>query len=242
MSDELHAEGPRLRIAIDGPAGSGKSTLARELARELDYVYVDTGAMYRAVAYKALQQGLDAANPEHHSAIAKIAAELEFHFEWEDEALRLRVDDEDVTDAIRTPEVEKHSSPVSAIPDVRKHLVEAQKALAQLEGIVMEGRDIGTVVMPTADVKIYLTASPQERARRRWAQLRERGISRPYDTVLAETLERDRRDSSRPISPLRPAEDAVILDTTDLTQQQVLRRALEVVEEAQRRRDRSRDA
>ena len=235
MSEEV--EPTALRIAIDGPAGSGKSTLARELAKALDYVYVDTGAMYRAVAYRAIQQGLDATNPEHHDAIAQIAAEIEFHFEWQDGELKLFIDHEDVSDAIRTPEVEKQSSPVSAIPRVREELVAAQKALAQLPGVVMEGRDIGTVVMPDADVKIYLTASPQERARRRWRQLRERGISRPFDTVLAETMERDRRDSSRAISPLRPAEDAIMLDTTDLNQEQVLQRALEIVEEARRRRE-----
>lgn len=225
----------QLRIAIDGPAGSGKSTLARSLAERLDYLYIDTGAMYRAVAYKAAQSSLDPAREEDRAKIAQIAAEMEFHFEWQEGQLRLHIDGEDVTDAIRTPEVERLSSPVSAIPEVRTELVAAQKALGQAGGIVMEGRDIGTVVMPDADVKLYLIASAEERARRRWRQLRERGISRPYETVLAETMERDRRDSSRSVSPLKPATDAVVIDSTRMTQREVLDRALEIVREAMRR-------
>ena len=235
---ERNEEEVTLRIAIDGPAGAGKSTLAKALAQELGYIYVDTGAMYRAVAYKAAKEKLSPDVEEDRAKIAQIAAEMEFHFEWQDEQLRLYIDGEDVTDAIRTPEVERLSSPVSAIPEVREELVAAQRALAEADGIVMEGRDIGTVVMPDADVKLFLTASPEERARRRWRQLRERGISRPYETVLAETMERDRRDSSRPISPLRPAEDAVVIDSTMLTQREVLERALEIVREAIKRHER----
>ncbi len=235
---ERNEEEVTLRIAIDGPAGAGKSTLAKALAQELGYIYVDTGAMYRAVAYRAAKERLSPDVEEDRARIAQIAAEMEFHFEWQDEQLRLYIDGEDVTDAIRTPEVERLSSPVSAIPEVREELVAAQRALAEADGIVMEGRDIGTVVMPDADVKLFLTASPEERARRRWRQLRERGISRPYETVLAETMERDRRDSSRPISPLRPAEDAVVIDSTMLTQREVLERALEIVREAIKRHER----
>ena len=225
-----------LRIAIDGPAGSGKSTLARELARELGYLYVDTGAMYRSVAYKALQAGLDVTREEDHAAIGELAARIEFHFEWEDDQLKLYADGEDVTEAIRTPEVEKASSPVSAIPRVREELVAVQQTLSQAQGIVMEGRDIGTVVMPEADLKIFLIASPEERARRRWRQLRERGVSRPYEMVLAETTER--RDSSRALSPLKPAEDAIQLDDTGLNRREVLEKALQLVEEARRKRGR----
>ncbi len=224
-----------LRVAIDGPAGAGKSTLARELAKALGFIYIDTGAMYRAVAYKALQAGLDPAKPEDRPKIAELARQLEFHFQWRDGELKLFVDGEDVTEVIRTPEVERMSSPVSAIPEVREELVAAQRALAQAGGIVMEGRDIGTVVMPDAEVKIFLTAEPEERARRRWRQLREKGISRPFDTVLAETLERDKRDSTRDVAPLRPADDAVIIDSTNLTISETLERALEIVREAQRR-------
>ncbi|MGD9519630.1 MAG: (d)CMP kinase [Armatimonadota bacterium] len=225
-----------IKIAIDGPAGSGKSTLARSLAETLDYLYVDTGAMYRAVAYLAAKKGLDPAKEEDRARIAEIAAQIEFHFEWQDSDMKLYVDDEDVSDVIRTPEVERLSSPVSAIPEVREELVATQQALAQAGGIVMDGRDIGTVVLPDADVKLYVVASPEERARRRWRQLRERGVSRPYQTVLLETTERDKRDSSRPVSPLRPADDAVTIDSTNLTQQECLERALEIVEGALRRR------
>lgn len=235
---QVSTEGRELRIAIDGPAGAGKSTLARELARELGYLYVDTGAMYRAVAYKALQAGLDIEKEEDRRRIAEIAAQVEFQFEWQDDKLRLLVDGEDVTEAVRTPEVERLSSPVSAIPEVRAELVAAQKALAEVEGIVMEGRDIGTVVMPEADLKIFLVASPEERARRRWRQQRERGISRPYEAVLAETIERDRRDSTRAINPLKPAEDAIVLDDTHLSRREMLAKALELVEEVRQRRGR----
>jgi cytidylate kinase len=236
--NESSQEPRELRIAIDGPAGSGKSTLARKLAAELGYLYVDTGAMYRAVAHKALQAGLDPGREEDQEAIAGIAARAEFDFEWQDDKLKLHVDGEDVTEAIRTPEVERLSSPVSAIPGVREELVAAQKTLAEAPGIVMEGRDIGTVVMPDADVKIFLIAAPEERARRRWRQLREHGVSRPYDTVLRETAERDRRDSGRPISPLKPADDALALDDTQLNQDEMVARALQMVEEARRRRGR----
>ena len=234
---EFQEDAGELRIAIDGPAGSGKSTLARELARALGYLYVDTGAMYRAVAYKALQAGLDPAREDDHAAIIEIARQAEFHFQWEDDTLKLFIDGEDVTDAIRTPAVEKLSSPVSALPSVREELVAAQKTLAQARGIVMEGRDIGTVVMPDADAKIFLTANPDERARRRWRQQRERGTSRPLQTVQRETMERDRRDSSRAVSPLKPADDAVPLDCTDLNRAEVLEEALRIVEEARARRD-----
>jgi cytidylate kinase len=225
-----------LCIAIDGPAGSGKSTLARALAQVLGYLYVDTGAMYRAIAYKAACAGLDPAREQDRPKISEIAAQTEFHFEWQDGEMKLYVDGEDVSEVIRTPEVERLSSPVSAIPQVREELVAAQKALGAIGGIVMEGRDIGTVVLPHADVKLYLVASPEERARRRWRQLRQHGISRPYETVLSETLERDKRDSSRPVSPMKPADDAIIIDSTDLTQQQALERALEIVEEVLKRR------
>jgi cytidylate kinase len=234
---EFQEDAGELRIAIDGPAGSGKSTLARELAHALGYLYVDTGAMYRAVAYKALRAGLDPARDGDHAAIIDLARQAEFHFQWEDDTLKLFIDGEDVTDAIRTPDVEKLSSPVSALPAIREELVAAQKTLAEAPGIVMEGRDIGTVVMPDADAKIFLTANPEERARRRWRQLRERGTSRPLQTVASETVERDRRDSSRAVSPLKPADDAVVLDDTNLNRAEVLEQALRIVEEARARRD-----
>ncbi len=234
-SEDEHVE---LRIAVDGPAGSGKSTLARALAETLGYMYVDTGAMYRAVAHKAFQQGLDPARGEDQPRIIEIAAQMEFHFEWQDGEMKLHADGEDVTDVIRTPDVERLSSPVSAIPQVREELVAAQKALGEVGGIVMDGRDIGTVVMPDADVKLYLVAAPEERARRRWRQLRERGTSRPFETVHMETVQRDQRDSSRSVSPLRPAEDAIVIDSTDMTQRDALERALAIVEEALRRRER----
>jgi len=207
-------------IAIDGPAGSGKSTVARKLAGRLGYTYVDSGAMYRAVAYRALQAGLDV--DDDADKIADLAAQLHFEFRPVDGQPHLFVDGEDVEEAIRTPEVGNLSSPVSAIPGVRQHLLAAQRQMAKEAGVVMEGRDIGTVVLPAAEVKIFLTASVEERARRRQQQLREAGIQRDLDEIIREQQERDRRDSSRAVAPLRQADDAEKVITDDMTEDEVV--------------------
>ena len=207
-------------IAIDGPAGSGKSTVARKLARRLGYGYVDSGAMYRAVAYRALQVGLDV--NDDADKIADLAAQLCFEFRPVDGQPHLFMDGEDVEEAIRTPEVGNLSSPVSAIPQVRQHLLAAQRQMAKEAGVVMEGRDIGTVVLPAAEVKIFLTASAEERARRRQQQLRETGIQRDLGEIVREQQERDRRDSSRAVAPLRQADDAEKVITDDMTEDEVV--------------------
>ncbi len=204
----------RLRIAIDGPAGSGKSTVARLVAERLGYTYVDTGAMYRAVAYRCLRDGVD---PADGDAVTALARRLAMHFEADDQGRRLIVDGEDVSRAIREPEVARLSSPVSAFPGVRERMVELQQAMAAEGGVVMEGRDIQTVVLPDAEVKVFLTASPEERAKRRHRELLERGEDVSLDEVKRQIEARDLRDSSRALAPLRKAADAVEIVTDGMT-------------------------
>ncbi|MGI5817619.1 MAG: (d)CMP kinase, partial [Armatimonadota bacterium] len=197
-------------VAIDGPAGAGKSTIARAVADRTGFTYIDTGAMYRAVALHAMRAGLDA--EADAAAISALAGRLRFEFRQIDEKQHLFVDGEDVERAVRAPEVGNLSSPVSAIPAVREHLVAAQRRTAAAEPVVMEGRDIGTVVFPDALLKIFLTASAEERARRRHEQHLAQGEPADYEQILADQRARDERDRSREISPLRKADDAVEID------------------------------
>jgi len=208
-----------LVIAIDGPVGAGKSTVAKLVARKLSYLYVDTGAMYRAVALKALRLGMDINDPIVMAMLAE-ATDIQLQQQG-DGSVRVFLDGEDVTEAIRTPEVSEASSIVSAHEGVRKVLAERQKAMAELGGVVMEGRDIQTVIAPDAEVKIFLTASLEERAKRRWLELQQKGISVSYEEVLQEVKERDERDKTRAIAPLRKAPDAVEIDTTGMTPEEV---------------------
>lgn len=206
-------------VAIDGPAGAGKSTIARQLARRLGYVYIDSGAMYRAVALFAHRAGTSWDDAEGLTALAET---LQFRFEPDGERPRLLVNDEDVSDAIRSSEISRGASEVSRWPGVRVALVMRQQELGAAGGVVMEGRDIGTVVFPQAGLKIYLTATPEERARRRAQELRGRGEHVEEADVLADVVARDERDMRREHSPLRQAEDAVEFVTDGLTQAQVL--------------------
>jgi cytidylate kinase len=208
-----------LVIAIDGPVGAGKSTVAKLVARKLGYLYVDTGAMYRAVALKALRLGMDINDPIVMAMLAE-ATDIQLQQQG-DGGVRVFLDGEDVTEAIRTPEVSEASSIVSAHEGVRKVLAERQKVMAELGGVVMEGRDIQTVIAPDAEVKIFLTASLEERAKRRWLELQQKGISVSYEEVLQEVKERDERDKTRAIAPLRKAPDAVEIDTTGMTPEEV---------------------
>ncbi len=207
---------PRV-IAIDGPAGAGKSTVASALARRLGYLYFDTGVLYRAVTLAALRRGIAL---DDHDAIAHLARGIHIDVEpprvEDGRTLTVLLDDEDVTWAIRQPEVDRNVSAVSAQPAVRRALLQRQRAIAAGGGIIMAGRDIGTVVLPDADLKIYLEATPEERARRRVAEERARGQDRPFAEVLADIARRDDIDSHRALSPLRPADDAVIVDTEGL--------------------------
>lgn len=200
-------------IAIDGPAGAGKSTIAKMLARELGYVYVDTGAMYRAMAFFFLQNGIC---PEEEAEVVKACAGVDVSIGYQDGEQQVILNGENITGEIRAEEVGRTASVVSAYPKVREKLVELQRALAQKENVIMDGRDIGTVVLPHADVKIYLTASPGVRAKRRCEELAQKGVEFDPREVEQDIIDRDYRDMHRETSPLKQAEDAVLLDTSDL--------------------------
>ncbi len=230
---------PRRRgliIAIDGPAGSGKSTTARLLARRLGYRYLDTGAMYRAVTLKVLRHGL---TPRQVKEVIRLLDDTHLQLEYRNGQLRILLDGEDVSDLIRSPEVDREISWVSQIPEVRKKMVQLQRQIARDGGIVAEGRDMGTVVFPDADLKIFLVASVEERGRRRWKELRSRGIDIPLEEVVADIRRRDEMDSTRQISPLKQADDAVVIDTTGLTIEQQVEKIVQLVREAEKKRQNS---
>ncbi len=214
-------------IAIDGPAGAGKSTIAFEVARRLGFQLVDTGAIYRTVAHRARTAGLDL---DDELAVAELAGDLDFQFRIEDGENVVYCDGERVGDEIRTTENSMAASVVSAHPAVREALLELQRSLGKSRPSVLEGRDIGTVVFPDADLKVFLTASPEIRAQRRVDQMAERGVEEDYDAILLEIRERDERDSSRPIAPLRPAEDARQIDSTAHTIEEVIEKILALVD------------
>ncbi|MCX8053010.1 MAG: (d)CMP kinase [Armatimonadetes bacterium] len=215
-------------VTIDGPAGAGKSTVAKGVAERLGYIYIDTGAMYRAVAWKVIQEKIPISD---HTRITALANRLDIRFEKIGSEQRIFADGEDVTEAIRTPEATRLSSPVSAIKGVRKRLVDLQRKMGEAGGVVMEGRDIGTVVFPHAEVKVFLTASATERARRRTEELREKGLDVDLDQIAEEISERDLRDSSRSEAPLKQAPDAVLIETDSLTLEQVIDAVIAVHDE-----------
>jgi cytidylate kinase len=220
MDDE-----PCLIIAIDGPAGAGKSTVARVVAARLGYLYIDTGAMYRSVALKALWEGLDLWDGEALTAAAALA---EIRLDTTDGATRVWLDDQEVTREIRSPAVTEAASRVSTVAGVREAMVRQQRRWGEAGGVVMEGRDIGTVVFPHADLKIFLDASPEERARRRVAELAAEGGTGSPETIAQQMVARDTRDSRREASPLTRAPDAVLLATDGLTSDDVVERVLEL--------------
>ena len=216
-------------MAIDGPSGAGKSTLARALAKELGFVYVDTGAIYRSVGYFARQRGVD---PADEAAVEALLPEIRLEMLYGEDGLQhMILNGQDVTREIRLPEISLYASRVSAIPAVRAFLLEMQRGMARTHSVIMDGRDIGTVVLPQADVKLFLTASAEDRARRRFLELEERGTPEPYEKLLEEMRERDRNDTSRAAAPLRAAEDAVVLDTTGNTFQQSFDLLLRTIKE-----------
>ena len=223
-----------LRIAVDGPGSSGKGTVARGIARVLGYRYVDTGAMYRAVALRAERVGVSL---EDAGAVAQLAQELSFDFRWDGETLRILVDGEELTRAIRLDEVGQAASQVSRHPEVRAVLLRLQRELAAGGGVVLDGRDIGTVVLPEAELKIYLDASLEERARRRHEELVRRGEVVGLQQVREALEARDMQDMQRSIAPLRAAADAVRLDTTEMTIPQAIEAVLALVQERSRRDD-----
>ncbi len=215
-----------LVIAVDGPAGAGKSVTSQRLAARLGYRYVDTGALYRVVGLLAWEQGVD---PEDEEKLEVLCAGLEIHFEPESQGIRLVVNGRDVTGEIRRPEIGQMASKVSARLVVRKQLLGLQRRMGAEGGGVIEGRDIGTVVFPDAEVKFFLDAGPQERGRRRFVELKDKGMDATLKATLQEMEERDQRDSSRAHAPLRRADDACVIDTTTLTVDAVVEAMWEMV-------------
>ena len=212
-------------IAIDGPAGAGKSTIARRVAKELSFIYVDTGAMYRAMALYLLRKEV---NKDDTEQIGNICQDAEISIEYQNGEQIVLLNDENVNSYLRTEEVGNMASVSSAVPRVREKLLSLQRKLAKDMSVVMDGRDIGTTILPDADVKIYLTASSLTRAKRRYLELQEKGTVRNLDEIQKDIEERDQRDMNREISPLRQAEDAVLVDSSDLTIQQVVDRILQI--------------
>jgi CMP/dCMP kinase len=215
-----------ITIAIDGPAGAGKSTVAKRVAQALGYALVDTGAIYRAVALAAEQAGV---RWDDDAGLGGVVGALRISFRTTAGVNRVFLDDREITEAIRTPHISMGASAVSARPIVRQGLLQLQRKLAGEGGAVLEGRDIGTVVFPTAPVKIFLDASAEERARRRYRELVDKGEEPVFEEVLADQVRRDQRDQSREIAPLRPAADALILDSTKLSIDEVVDRILAAV-------------
>lgn len=204
-------------VAIDGPSGAGKSTMAKALAKELGFMYVDTGAIYRTVGYHMSLMGI---GPRDVDGITRLLDDVNIEIRYEDGVQHMILNGADVTGEIRTPEISMYASTVSALPVVRAFLMETQRRLARENDVIMDGRDIGTVVLPNADVKIFLTASPEERARRRFLELQEKGDPSSFEKVLSEMKKRDEQDSTRACAPLKCAEDAVRLDTSGYTVEQ----------------------
>ncbi len=217
-----------ISIAIDGPAGAGKSTLSRKVAAKIGFRYVDTGAIYRMVAVKILRSGLTADNADK---IEQMLKNTVVDIEYDDNMQIMMLDGEDVTDLIRTEDVSMMASKSSALPCVRAFLLEMQREMAKKFNVVMDGRDIGTVVLPNANIKIFLTASPESRAKRRYEELVQKGVQTNYEDVYQDMLKRDHNDSNRAIAPLKPADDAIILDTSGNTFEQSLELLVKTVKE-----------
>ncbi len=217
-----------VNIAVDGPAGAGKSTISRGVAGALGFIYVDTGALYRAVGLNAMRRGVD---PSDREAVASTLQGTVIELKFVNGEQRVFLNGEDVSEAIRTPEASMAASKVSAIPAVRDFLFDLQRNIAQNNNCLMDGRDIGTVVLPFAQIKLFLTASLEERARRRYNELKEKGMPVEYETVLAEMKERDYNDSHREIAPLKPAADSVLFDNTGLSLEESIKAMTALVKE-----------
>jgi len=217
-----------LKIAIDGPGGAGKSTLARALAKKLDFAYVDTGAIYRTVGFAARAKGIA---PDDAPAVTRMLGEIKVEARFEGGRQNMYLDGEFLGDRIREHEISHYASAVSAIPSVREYLFDMQRSIADENNVIMDGRDIGTVILPDAQLKIFLTATPEERAMRRTNELIEKGQEADFEQILADIKERDFRDSNRAVAPLKPAEDAILFNNTGYTPEQSLCELLGIVKD-----------
>ncbi|MGE5704394.1 MAG: (d)CMP kinase [Clostridia bacterium] len=217
-----------MKIAIDGPAGAGKSTVAKQTASRLRFVYIDTGAMYRALAWAAVEQGLSL---EDEQGVSDLLEAGKIRLSRENDTQHVWWNDKDITEKIRTPQISQYASIVAGHPKVRKQMLHLQRRLADEGNVIMDGRDIGTHVLPDADVKIFLTASIEERASRRLTELKQKGVETTLDELIAEIAERDKRDSEREVAPLRKAEDAVLVDTTGRSINEIVEQILHICNE-----------
>lgn len=218
-----------IAVALDGPAGAGKSSIAKKAAKALDYIYIDTGALYRTIGLAASQNNIEPKpSQEVEDLLSRIKVELTFNEKGEQIVL---LDSEDVSGLIRTPEASMMASKISAIPSVRAYLLDLQRNMAKTHNVIMDGRDIGTVVLPDAQVKIFLTASPKIRAERRYKELLEKGMEVNYDDILKDVIERDYNDTHRETAPLKPAEGCIIVDTTDINFEQSVEKIISVIKE-----------
>lgn len=217
-----------INIAIDGPSGSGKSTLAKGLASALGYIYIDTGAMYRAIGLYAARHGVSAEHPED---VVPLLPAMDLQMRLEDGGNAVYLDGVRLGEEIRTSSASHYASQVSKVPEVRAFLLETQRNIARQNNVIMDGRDIGTVILPHAQVKLYMEASPLQRAKRRLAELLAKGETITEEQVLADILKRDANDSGREIAPAKPAEDAIFLDNSSLTPEETVKAALEIIEE-----------
>jgi len=218
-----------IRIAIDGPSGAGKSTLAKSISAKLGYLYVDTGALYRTIGYHVYTKKID---PKNEAAVTRVLPDIQVEMTYGNDGLQhMLLNGQDVTKEIRFPEISMYASAVSAHPPVRAFLLDMQRDLARKNSVIMDGRDIGTVVLPDAEVKVFLTATPEARAKRRCLELEQRGTPEPFEKVLEDIQKRDWDDSHRPVAPLKQADDAVLLDTTELSFQESEAALIKIIEE-----------
>lgn len=215
-----------MKIAIDGPAGAGKSTISKAVAKRLGFIYIDTGAMYRAVGLAAVRAGI---NTEDSNGVISILDKIDITISYNEKGQQIFLNGENVSTEIRLPEISVAASNVAVIPEVRLKLVELQRGLAKENDVLMDGRDIGTYVLPDAEIKIFLTASAQERANRRYRELLGKGIETDYESVKADMEYRDKNDSEREFAPLKPAEDSIIIDNTGISANQTVDRICEIV-------------
>ena len=217
-----------INIAIDGPSGAGKSTLAKMLAKKLGYIYVDTGALYRSIGLYMFDSGI---NPQDKDAVIEALSNIKIELRFENGTQKVYLNGTDVKDRIRLPEMSMYASLTSAIPEVRAFLLDIQKDMAKKNNVIMDGRDIGTVILPDAQVKIFLVASSETRAKRRYKELAEKGIETSYEEVLSDIIKRDENDSTRAVAPAVAAPDAVLLDSSDMNADEALDAALKIIED-----------